>query len=492
MTVTSSWRNELARIRYRLLLVNLLIVSVPLLGIGFARFYEREMLRALEDDMIHQASIVREVVGAEPSEVDARRVLAAAARHTRTRIRLLDASGAVRADSHAAGPPEGGAEGDALAKLGVAAVPPLELRKAPDEPDLAARPEVRRALAGAYGAATRVWHFRGGERVYLFSALPIAAADGSIAGVVYVTRSTLPVLAAMHRLRATLWRVLFGLLGATAVLTLFLAATIARPLSRLTVIAHRIAAGDRRHGLRLDRHDEIGQLARAFDTMARRLDARAAEAAELAANLSHEFKSPLTSIRGAVELLREGAADDPEARGRFLANIHDDARRLDRLVTRLLELSRAEADTSRVEALDLEDIVRDGVAACRGPAPIDVDYRAGRRRIRGRRAPLLSVVQNLLDNAQQHARAGTRITVRVEDVDADRLRTSVHNDGVPISAANLPRIWDRFFTTRGDAGGTGLGLAIVASIVRAHGGAIAVESGVPGGTTFAVELPAEA
>src|SRR6185295_2874405 len=151
------------------------------------------------------------------------------------------------------------------------------------------------------------------------------------------------------RLRGTLWRVLFALVGATAVLTLFLAATIARPLSRLTAIAHRIAAGDRRQQLRLDRRDEIGALARAFDTMARRLDGRAEEVAQLAANLSHEFRSPLTSIRGAAELLREGAADDPSARAKFLDNIAEDARRLDRLVTRVLELSRAEADATRVE-----------------------------------------------------------------------------------------------------------------------------------------------
>ena len=228
------WRDELARIRYRLLLINLLIVSVPLLGIAFARFYEREMLRALEDDMIHQAEVVRQMVVADFAGLALETrgpALAAAARGTRTRIRLLDATGVVQADSHAGGPPEGDYEARALTAAGIASRPRAPRSEPIEPPNLPQRPEVHRALAGGYGAATRVWHFDGGERVYLFSALPIVSPATSVAGVVYVTRSTLPVLAAMHRLRATLWRVLAVALAATVVLTLFLAATISRPLS---------------------------------------------------------------------------------------------------------------------------------------------------------------------------------------------------------------------------------------------------------------------
>lgn len=490
MSAWSRWWDELARIRYRLLLINLLIVSVPLLGIGFARFYEREMLRALEDDMIHQAELLRSVLLADPEgpRLETRTpALAAAARDTRTRIRLLDATGAVRADSHAAGPPEGDAEARALVAAGIATSP----REWSLEPlvDVERRPEVERALAGRYGAATRVWRFDGGERVYLFSALPIVSPGAGVLGVAYVTRSTLPVHAAMHRLRTTLWRVLLATLAATAVMTLFLAATISRPLSRLTEIANRIAAGDRRGRLALERRDEIGRLARAFDTMARRLDARAQDVADLAANLSHEFKSPLTSIRGAAELLVEGAADDPQARALFLRNIGHDAHRLDRLVTRLLELSRAEADTTPTETLDLGDVVDEAVGACRGPLPIDVEHRADRRLVAGRRPLLVAAVQNLLDNAQQHGEPGSRIAVRVDGADG-LVRVSVRNAGQPISAANLPRIWERFFTTRGDAGGTGLGLPIVASIVQGHGGTVAVDSSAERGTTVALALPA--
>lgn len=491
MTRWQRWRDELARIRYRLLIINLLIVSVPLLGIGFARFYEREMLRSLEEDMIHQAQLLRAVIVTDPAgpQLASRTpALIAAARDTRMRIRLFDATGTLAADSHAAGPPEGDAEARALDAAGIAPMPGP--RPLVPLGGIVQRPELQRALAGEYGAMTRIWRFDEGTRVYLFSALPIVT-DAGVVGVVYVTRSTLPVLAAMHRLRGTLWRIVFGLLAVTAVMTLFLAATISRPLSRLTAIAHRIAGGDRRERLALERRDEIGQLARAFDTMARRLDARAEDVAELAANLSHEFKSPLTSIRGATELLADGAADDPAARALFLGNIRDDAHRLDRLVTRLLELSRAEADTTPSETVDVGEIVRDAVAATRGPLPGDVEYRGARRRVTGRRAQLVAALVNLLDNAQQHGAAGTRIAVRVDDAEGGRIRISVHNDGAPISEANLARVWERFFTTRGDAGGTGLGLPIVASIVQRHGGVVAVESSAGAGTTVAFELPAD-
>jgi len=254
-------------------------------------------------------------------------------------------------------------------------------------------------------------------------------------------------------------------------------------------MAERIAAGDRRQRLKLERRDEIGELARTFDTMARRLDERARYVAELSANISHEFKSPLTSIRGAAELLREGAADDPDARQRFLGNILTDAKRLDRLVTRLLELSRVEADPAPMEVLDYQALVREAAQGARDDVPVVLDYRASHRRLRGRGAHLTSVLGNLIDNAQQHAEADTEVAIRVVDGPEGCIRTSVHNVGPPIREAKLERIWDRFFTTRADQGGTGLGLPIVDAVVRAHGGTVAVRSTAEDGTHFSVELP---
>jgi len=353
-------RDELLRIRYRLLLVNVLIVSVPMAGIGFARVYEREQLRALEEDMVHQAQVLRQLILTDPallqdtSKDRLENILKSIARETRSRLRVLDETGRLLADSHVDGPPEGrGEKAPGYYGQSLAVPAPLPKPDDPPPPDVSQRPEVWKALSGRYGSNTRIWTFTGGERVFLFSALPVADPKGKVLGVVYMTRSTLPVLAALYRLRTSLFRVLLAALFATAVLSLFLAATIARPLSRLSRIARRIAAGDRRQSLALGRHDEIGHLARAFDAMARKLDDRARSAAQMAADLSHEFKSPLTSIRGAAELLMEGAAEDPRARQRFLGNILADAGRLDRLVSRLLELSRLEADEAPFEEVEL-------------------------------------------------------------------------------------------------------------------------------------------
>lgn len=496
-------RDELLRIRYRLLLVNALIVSVPIVGIGFARVYEREQLRALEEDMVHQAQVLRELIVSHPHVLEGKEAAAARgergleatlmaiARETRSRIRLLDATGKVVADSHVDGPPEG--RGESVPRLPGSrggGVTPAPTASDPPPEDVARRPEVWKALSGRYGSHTRVWTFRDGERVFLFSALPVYDRAGKTSAVIYVTRSTLPVLAALYRLRTSLFKLLVAALAATAVLSLFLAATIARPLSRLARIARRIAAGDRRQSLALGRHDEIGHLARAFDMMARRLDDRARAAAQMAADISHEFKSPLTSIRGAAELLLDGAAEDPRALRRFLGNILEDAGRLDRVVSRLLELSRLEADEAPFEEVALEALVADAVAAT-GPAevPVVIDNRVHRPTLWARPGQLGPALRNLVENARQHAAAGTPVTVTVGE-GPGILRVAVHNQGEVISAANLARIWDRFFTTRAAAGGSGLGLPIVSAAVAAHGGRTFVRSDAQEGTTFGFELPA--
>ena len=483
------WRRarvHLARIRYRLLLVNLIVVAVPLGGIAFARLHERQLLNALERDMIDQAALVRAMLtgdGDGPRLAARGPMLARAARTTRTRIRLLDAHGAVVADSHAGGPPEG-AEPPAPTLYGAA---PTHAARVPDPVDVAGRREVRAALAGRYGAATRLWSNQ--ERVYLFVALPVIVDGGAVAGVVYVTRSTQGVKRQLYHLRTWLFGVLAAALAATAVLSLFLAATIARPLARLTRAAARIAAGDRGARLALDRADEIGQLSRAVDRMAAELDRRAREQRELAADISHELKTPLTGIRGAAELLADGAADDPAARARFLTIILADAARLDRLVTRLLELARLEADPAAPEPVDPAAALAAAAARYRGAARLVVTAaRTGTLVVRP--GALAAALDNLLANAGDHARPGTAVTVTLAPAGRRAVRIAVHNHGAAISPAVQAKVWDRFFTTRGDRGGSGLGLAIVRAVAHGHGGTVGVTSTADAGTTFWIELPA--
>jgi two-component system sensor histidine kinase ChvG len=493
------WRFQF-RIRTRLLLVNVIIVTVPVLGLAFARFYEREMLDAVENDMIHQSEVLRAAlrddVEAGPDALAARApLLEAIARDTRSRVRLVVPPGRVVADSHADGPPEGVERAPPLAGLRLSGAPPPEARPPALASDLSARPEIQRALAGRYGSMTRVWrwprYLRGaveGERVFLFTALPLPRRDGSIAGAVYLTRSTVPVLASMHRLRRGLVKILVAIVAISAVLSLFLAATIARPLANLLGRAKRVAAGARGESLRLDRRDEIGDLSRALDEMARRLDARAAETAALAADISHEFKSPLTGLRGAAELLLEGAGEDPATRARFLRNMLADTRRLDRLVTRLLELSRLEADTAPPVDVELREVVAEAIEASPDRAPAVLRAPAGRVVVRGRRAALVAAVRNLVDNAYAHAAAGTKVEIDIDASSAHEVSLCVTNRGPAIPAATLERMWERFFTTRADRGGTGLGLPIAAAAAKAHGGRVTCAS-TDEATTFVLALP---
>ncbi len=499
----SRWRRavvHLARIRYRLLLVNVIVVAVPLAGVLFARMHERQLLTALERDMIHQGELVRALVSVDPGGprlAERGPALAVAARHTRTRIRLLDERGRVVADSHAAGPPEGAEP--AVPHL-YGGTGPRHAPEVPDALDVALRREIQLALAGRYGSATRLWGRQ--ERVYLFAALPIMGAAGAppaagapvpsarVQGVVYVTRSTQTVKLQLFRLRTWLFDLLVVALALTTVLSLFLAATIARPLGKLTRAAERLAAGDRDASLALDRADEIGQLSRAIERMAAELDRRARDQRALAADISHELKTPLTGIRGAAELLRDGAADDPAARARFLTMILDDAARLDRLVVRLLELSRLESDDTPAEDVDVAAHAQAALARLTertGVAAVLERTGRGRCPARVRPAALDAALDNLLANAAQHAAPTTPVTLTLARR-RGRVRIAVHNQGAPISPAVQARVWDRFFTTRAADGGSGLGLAIVRAAAAAHGGAVGVESAASRGTTFWIEL----
>lgn len=485
------------RIRVRLFAVNLLALFVPALGLEFARIHERELLDALERDMSDQAVLVREFVesnvsgGRALSDPEHERILKSAARRTRTRIRLMDASGQTIADSHAEGPPEGPEP-----------PPPSMLRAAPETisrtlelfsdqgprwPDVPDRSEVRAALAGTKGTYTRVRGRQPG--VFLFLAEPIKQ-SGKVIGAVYLARSTQPVLFELYRIRSGLIRVLMVALVGTGIVTLLLALSISRPLGRLSRAAKRIAAGERDVIVPIGGGGEIRELGESFAAMKERLDARLRYISDFAADVAHEFKSPLTSIRGAAELLEEGALDDPEARVRFLRNIELDVERLTRLVSRLLELSRIEASAEPMQFCDIEQLATRATERASSPdQPVFLDYRATERTIVCRKADVEIALGNLLDNAQRFSPPLEPVRLEVSGGREEGLiRFRVIDKGPGVPPAILPRIFDRFFTTDAERDGTGLGLAIVKSVAEAHGGQVHVESKPGEGATFTLEL----
>ncbi|MBX3249064.1 MAG: HAMP domain-containing protein [Myxococcales bacterium] len=499
------------RLRARLLVVNLVVLLVPVAGLEFARIYERQLLASLERDMRNQASLVRALVESDLAEgraLDApshAQVLVAAATRTRTRVRLLDARGRVVVDSHADGPPEGpeppapsflsSSAYEVGARVRWSASSDVEgiARGALEDrwPDVADRREVRSALAGSPDAFTRIRER--GPSVLLFLSEPIRH-RGEVVGVVYVTRSTQPVMVELYRIRRGLIQVLVVSVLFSLLLTGVLAWSISRPITRLARAARRIARGDRGVAVPVGGSGEVRELGEAFAIMTRELDAKLRYIGELSADVAHELKSPLTSIRGAAELLQEGAADDPEARARFLSNIRLDVDRLDRLVNRLLELSRIEGSQEAMEDLDLAALLARVVARTNtAEQPVSVVWETTRRRVRGREEDLERAVLNLVENALRFSPEGAPVSIRVAyDAEAEVLGVTVEDRGPGVPVENRGKIFERFFTTDADRDGTGLGLAIVRTVAHAHGGDVSLIDPDAPGARFEITLAAPA
>jgi signal transduction histidine kinase len=359
-----------------------------------------------------------------------------------------------------------------------------------------ALPEVQRALGGQYAAVARQRvsdeppppfgdiRRRGTERV--FTALPVFA-DGKLIAVVRASRTGLDALSTLWANRRGLVLSLLALGAVSFFVSFGFSLAIARPLRRLTRTARAVAGGGSSAELAPKGFApaEVGVLAEVLASMTERLETRARYVSEFASNASHELKTPITSIRGAAELLAQHWAEmDPAQRERFLANIVDDAQRMERLVSRMLELARIEnpgaesLDQLPVRAFVARVLERYGDQVslqCESPPPA---LEIAENHLHG-------VLVNLVDNAVRHG-AGKPVTVRLA-AEGARLRLEVSDQGPGVSEANRERLFQRFFTTERDRGGTGLGLAIVKAIAEARGGRVAVESGTSG-TTFTVVL----
>jgi two-component system phosphate regulon sensor histidine kinase PhoR len=220
---------------------------------------------------------------------------------------------------------------------------------------------------------------------------------------------------------------------------------------------------------------------------------------DFVANVSHEFRTPLTAIQGFAETLLGGALDDPDHRRRFVEIIRDHADRLARLTEDLLKLSRIEAGQLALEfeGVSLYRLVDVCVETTRLKAQaknlaLDVHLPAGLPEVRGDLNRLREVLQNLLDNATQYTPAGGRIEVSALRAGQQAVVT-VSDTGIGIPQAEQERIFERFYRVDAarsrEAGGTGLGLSIARHIVDAHGGRIWVDSTVGEGSRFHFSLP---
>jgi len=217
---------------------------------------------------------------------------------------------------------------------------------------------------------------------------------------------------------------------------------------------------------------------------------------DFVANVSHEFKTPLTSIRGYAETLISGAKDDPQIAFDFLRTIERNAQHLEILVSDLLTLARLEAEVpSTKEQIELRPLIEEQIASRMNPlqdrgvrATIDcpdIEVHADRAR-------LSAALSNLLDNAIYYNKPGGQISISAEVQDRT-LRLAVADSGQGIPSEELPRIFERFYRVdkarARDSGGTGLGLSIVKHAIESQGGTINVTSRLGAGSTFTIRLP---
>jgi two-component system, OmpR family, phosphate regulon sensor histidine kinase PhoR len=220
---------------------------------------------------------------------------------------------------------------------------------------------------------------------------------------------------------------------------------------------------------------------------------------DFVANVSHEFRTPLTAIQGFAETLLEGALEDAGNRRRFIEIIHDHARRLARLTDDLLRLAQVEAGKLNLEfrQINVSEIVQpcletSRVKAAQKELKLDMESADPPPRLTGDLRCLQGVLQELLDNAIRYSSPGGRIVIKTGCKDSE-VMIAVSDTGIGIPKADQDRIFERFYRTdparSRESGGTGLGLSIAKHMIEAHGGRIRVDSEVGKGSTFTLFLP---
>lgn len=536
------------RLRTILLLINLIVLALPLAGIAVLRIYESALIRQTESELIAQGAFISSTYQALFTRLAIRRDARGRGLETapndyglaleyhppvrktpgledpwRPRAPELD----LASDRIRPAPPEPAADttqADALAQaIGrelnpilrgaqlytLAGIRVVDIRGVivastfQDElgKSMLDFEEIVRALRGepvsllrarSASAPPLLETISRGAHVRVFVTVPIMR-DGRVIAAALLVRTPANIKQALYGKRNSLVAGAVLLLLVVLALSLLTSFTIARPLRALIAQAQRAARGERGAvtPLRAPGTREVAELSETVAAMAATLESRATYIRDFAAHVSHEFKTPLTAIQGAVELLRDhNDAMSAEERSRFLDILAQDASRLERLVRRLLELARADmlqaaggrtalgpaiaALAERYRGLGVQVELADTADADVAISPETLD----------------AVLGNLLENARQHG--GGTVTVSIAST-VDRLHRRVvieiADDGAGISAANAARIFEPFFTTARDRGNTGLGLAIIRSLLTAHGGDIALLTAASAGAAFQIRLP---
>ena len=503
-----------------ILALNLLSLLILFVGALALNEWDRGLIEARQETLTAQAELLSNVLSklsittGEPTPafdpVEASRQLVDDFIPEGQRARLFDLDGLLVADSYAvseeisgqplpparpAGTPQPGPDPDLVARDGT----DLERARA------ALAAEVEQALDGEPQATLR--RSESGDRVVSVS-IPVRHVRQVLGVLTLEAGDVDETLAAQRRalMPFALVALAVNLLG-----SLLLHLFVARPVMRLSAAADEVRL-QRARAISLPdlegRKDEIGDLARSLETMTETLSDRMDAIEAFAADVSHEIKNPLTSIRSALETLP--LVKTAAQREKLTVLLQQDVRRLDRLITDISNASRldAELNRDRPRAVDLSHLLTEIVGVYesgRKPGDAHVTFAESTGdpvTILGRDGPLGQVFRNLIDNARSFSPPGgmVRLTLVRDDIDPERpVRVRIDDDGPGLPPENLETVFERFYTSRprGAAFGanSGLGLSIVRQIVEAHGGRVTAANrpdtaGGVAGARFEVALPA--
>ena len=358
--------------------------------------------------------------------------------------------------------------------------------------------EVNASLAGEpYTSAERVDER---NKLVLSVAVPIQRFK-AIYGVLMVSTEGGDIDGILRDERTTLLQVFLAAFVVMVISSLYLSGFIAEPIRRLAAAADVVRSG--RAGrdtipLMRERHDEIGDLSESLSAMTRALYDRIDAIESFAADVAHELKNPLTSLKSAVEMFSR--AKDDSSREKLMGIVRNDVKRIDRLISDISDASRLDAELSRetVQPVDLERLLKTIVEIydlMENPRNVKVTLQADLAedaRVIGRDERLGQIFRNLIDNAISFSPQNGAVTIDAR-ADGNFLRVSVSDEGPGIPPENLESVFNRFYTERpvehGFGKNSGLGLSIARQIAEGVGGRIWAENRQPAGASFIVELP---
>jgi signal transduction histidine kinase len=495
-------------LRFNVALLVLVVVMAPLLLVAGWLGMERQFESAMKKNAAFTLAEAVKALGAPPAPAPSptthgfgsslsggaeapENAVARVARLHRVHVRVLDASGRVLEDyDFDSGRDFSERAGGVVLRAGGARhlVSADDLRGAISERD-----EVRQALANGAsdGCEDSVEH----GMVVCFAARALSGAAGVT--IVHVQDSAERPLPLLYALRFQLGRLTLVILPFALLLAFGVGRRLVGPLEALRdQVLSKVRQRSPRADLRSPATSETAQLAEAFNTLLERLEERRNSNEAFVADLVHEFKNPVATIRACGESLASSDVT-PERAQRLARLLHESSSRLDALVSQFLELARAEAGMREeaLESVDLVALARARVARAREDerwTGLEFDLAAETTaRVRGVPERLETVLDNLLANAASFARPGGSVRVVIV-ADATHAELRVTDDGPGIAAEDVPHVFERFYTTRRHDKGTGLGLALVRAIVEAHGGSVAVTSQLGHGATFSARLPVSA